>query len=66
MSIFFPIQISFDEYSPEECQETWRHIQNKIRCYRILKEILHDAREYVNQNDPFTHVYNSIFLLYLL
>lgn len=35
----------------------WKRIQDKTRCYRLLKEILNDAKESVlHTNHPYTSV----------
>jgi upstream-binding transcription factor len=44
-------------YSAEECKETWLKVQKRIRRFRLLREILNDAKDWVtapkvNNNVP--------------
>ncbi|KAK6619621.1 hypothetical protein RUM43_012378 [Polyplax serrata] len=50
-------KIAFGYYSPEECMEVWLTVCKRIRRYRILSEILHDAREWVTK--PWTNFYRG-------
>lgn len=44
-------EIAFSHYSAKECKETWFDLQKSIRRYRILKEVLDDAKSFV-MNPP--------------
>ncbi|XP_065222258.1 nucleolar transcription factor 1-like [Planococcus citri] len=44
--------ISFDDCRADECQEIWRLIQSKLRTYRIFKEVLDDAKKYIENDNP--------------
>uniref|UniRef100_T1I8H6 HMG box domain-containing protein n=1 Tax=Rhodnius prolixus TaxID=13249 RepID=T1I8H6_RHOPR len=37
-------QVAFGQYSSSECKEKWKIIEKKIRGYRILQEVLADAK----------------------
>ena len=50
-------QIKFKDYSAEECKKYWEHIQARIRRFRILAEMIPDARAWLNQ--PWTNFYKS-------
>ncbi|KAJ8981486.1 hypothetical protein NQ317_007012 [Molorchus minor] len=39
--------IVFKNYTIEDCKKTWVLLQKKIRRYRLLKEVLEDAKEWV-------------------
>lgn len=39
--------IAFNNYSVEQCKNTWLQIQKKIRRYRLLNEVLQDAKEWI-------------------
>lgn len=60
-------KIAFRDYSAEECMEVWLTISKRIRRYRILSEILQDAREWVTK--PWTNFYRGhkkvIFIILL-
>lgn len=40
-------EIAFEDYSAEECKNTWLIIQKKQRKFRLMKEVLSDAREWI-------------------
>jgi upstream-binding transcription factor len=49
--------VAFKMYSAEECKETWLKVQKRIRRFRLLREILNDAKDWVtapkvNNNVP--------------
>ena len=50
-------QIKFKDYSAEDCKKYWEHIQARIRRFRILQEMIPDARAWLNQ--PWTNFYKS-------
>lgn len=50
-------QIKFKEYSAEECRKFWEHIQARIRRFRILAEMIPDARIWLSH--PWTNFYKS-------
>ncbi|XP_044759492.1 nucleolar transcription factor 1-A-like [Coccinella septempunctata] len=39
--------VAFSHYSAKECKNTWFLLQKRIRRYRILKEVLDDAKSFV-------------------
>lgn len=39
--------VAFNQYSGEECKSTWIMIQRRMRRFRLLEEILTDAREWL-------------------
>uniref|UniRef100_A0A6P7GR63 Non-histone chromosomal protein 6-like n=1 Tax=Diabrotica virgifera virgifera TaxID=50390 RepID=A0A6P7GR63_DIAVI len=43
----YVFQIAFKNYSVEECKKTWSGVLRNIRKYRILKEVLNDAKEWI-------------------
>ena len=50
-------KIAFDNLSSTECQRIWGHIQERIRRFRIMSEMIPDAREWINH--PWTNFYKS-------
>lgn len=50
-------QIKFKEFSAEECKKYWEYIQARIRRFRILAEMIPDARTWLSQ--PWTNFYKS-------
>lgn len=50
-------QIAFNHYTPEECKKTWSLVQKRIRRFRILSEILRDAKEWISK--PWTNFYKA-------
>merc|ERR1719282_1638954 len=49
--------IKFKEFSAEECKKYWEYIQARIRRFRILAEMIPDARTWLSQ--PWTNFYKS-------
>nr|XP_023013556.1 nucleolar transcription factor 1-A-like [Leptinotarsa decemlineata] len=39
--------VAFKNYSVDDCKNTWSFIQKKIRKYRLLREMLVDAKEWI-------------------
>lgn len=37
-------KIQFDNYSKEECQSTWLAIQDQLKTYKTLGDLVHDAK----------------------
>jgi hypothetical protein len=54
---FCHLQISFGEYSGEQCKEMWGKIQKRLRRFRLLREVLEDAKAWVSK--PWTNFYRS-------
>jgi len=50
-------QIRFKDFSAEDCKKYWEHIQARIRRFRILTEMIPDARTWLSQ--PWTNFYKS-------
>lgn len=50
-------KVSFPGYGSHDCQRVWNFIQERIRRYRIMAEMLPDAREWIKQ--PWTNFYKS-------
>nr|CAD7602160.1 unnamed protein product [Timema genevievae] len=50
-------EISFGNYSATECKEMWMRIQKRVRRFRLLKEVLEDAKLWVSK--PWTNFYHS-------
>ncbi|XP_063234942.1 upstream-binding factor 1-like protein 1 [Bacillus rossius redtenbacheri] len=50
-------EIAFGGYSGDECKETWGKIQKRIRKFRLLREVLEDAKDWVSK--PWTNFYRS-------
>ncbi len=50
-------KIAFDDMSAEDCKKIWLSIQDRIRRFRILADLLPDARIWVAQ--PWTNFYKS-------
>ncbi|CAG9855115.1 unnamed protein product [Phyllotreta striolata] len=40
-------KIAFKNYSSEDCKKTWNLVLKKVRRYRILKEVIQDAKEWI-------------------
>ncbi|KDR16195.1 Nucleolar transcription factor 1 [Zootermopsis nevadensis] len=49
--------ISFGGYSAEQCKEMWGKIQKRLRRFRLLREVLEDAKTWVSK--PWTNFYRS-------
>ncbi|KAL1123313.1 hypothetical protein AAG570_002399 [Ranatra chinensis] len=50
-------QIKFGEYTVNECKEKWKAIEKRLRGYRILEELLSDAKQWIEK--PWTDFYRS-------
>ncbi|XP_023329465.1 nucleolar transcription factor 1-A [Eurytemora carolleeae] len=50
-------QIKFKNHTAEDCKRYWEHIQARIRRFRILSEMIPDARQWLSQ--PWTNFYKS-------
>lgn len=50
-------EIAFADYSPEECKKTWYHIQKRIRRFRLLNEVVEDAKGWIAK--PWTNFYRG-------
>ncbi|XP_059482012.1 nucleolar transcription factor 1-A-like [Neocloeon triangulifer] len=50
-------KIAFDNYSAEECSAMWQKVSTRLRRYRLLKELLVDAKEWADK--PWTNFYRS-------
>ncbi len=50
-------KIKFDNYSGEQCKKIWYYIQDRIRRFRIMAELIPDARTWISQ--PWTNFYKS-------
>lgn len=50
-------EVAFKNYSPAECKSVWSEVQKKIRKYRLLKEVIADARLWVRK--PWTNFYGA-------
>jgi len=37
------IQVAFGSKTPEECKERWGYIQDHLRHYRLMKELVEDG-----------------------
>ncbi|XP_044257723.1 nucleolar transcription factor 1-like [Tribolium madens] len=40
--------IAFNNYNPEQCKKTWLQVQKRIRRFRLLRELINDAKEWIN------------------
>jgi len=54
---FCHFQISFGVYTAEQCREMWGKIQKRLRRFRLLREVLEDAKAWVSK--PWTNFYRS-------
>ncbi|KAE8744875.1 hypothetical protein FOCC_FOCC008516 [Frankliniella occidentalis] len=50
-------EIAFNNYQPGDCKKTWTEISKKIRKFRLLREVLGDAREWARK--PWTNFYSK-------
>ena len=50
-------KIAFEELGADDCKKIWLSIQERIRRFRILSDLLPDARSWVAQ--PWTNFYKS-------
>lgn len=49
--------VSFASYTAEDCKEMWGKIQKRLRRFRLLREVLEDAKAWVSK--PWTNFYRS-------
>ena len=45
--------------SPAECKRYWNYVQDRIRRFRIMAELIPDARHWIGKND----INSMIFIL---
>ncbi len=50
-------KIKIDGYTGEQCRNLWLYVQNRIRRFRILAELIPDAKLWIQQ--PWTNFYKS-------
>ncbi|XP_046383911.1 nucleolar transcription factor 1-A-like [Ischnura elegans] len=50
-------EVRFGPYTGPECKAMWNKIQKRLRRYRLLRELLEDAKTWVTQ--PWTNFYRS-------
>lgn len=50
-------KIKFDNITGEHCKKLWFYIQDRIRRFRIMAELIPDARTWISQ--PWTNFYKS-------
>merc|ERR1712018_131626 len=50
-------KIRIDGYSSEQCKKLWYYVQDRIRRFRIMAELIPDARTWISQ--PWTNFYKS-------
>ena len=50
-------KIRFDQYSGDQCKKLWYYVQDRIRRFRIMSELIPDARLWISQ--PWTNFYKS-------
>ena len=50
-------KIRVDGYNPDQCKKLWYYIQDRIRRFRIMAELIPDARTWISQ--PWTNFYKS-------
>merc|ERR1712223_1707045 len=50
-------KIRFDQYSGDQCKNLWYYVQDRIRRFRIMAELIPDARTWISQ--PWTNFYKS-------
>merc|ERR1739844_486432 len=50
-------KIKFDNYSADHCKKLWYYVQDRIRRFRIMAELIPDARTWISQ--PRTNFYKS-------
>ena len=51
------VKISWEEMDPATCKSNWNMIQERIRRFRIMAEMMADARTWISQ--PWTNFYKS-------
>ncbi|KRT81653.1 hypothetical protein AMK59_5477 [Oryctes borbonicus] len=49
--------IAFKNYTGEECKATWQLVQKRLRRFRLLNELLQDAKEWTRK--PWTNFYGG-------
>ncbi|PSN58061.1 hypothetical protein C0J52_02056 [Blattella germanica] len=49
--------ICFGDYTSDQCREMWGRIQKRLRRFRLLREVLDDAKSWVSK--PWTNFYRS-------
>lgn len=49
--------VAFGDHSAQECKETWMKVQKRQRQFRLLREVLEDAKTWAAK--PWTHFYRS-------
>ncbi|PNF25609.1 hypothetical protein B7P43_G03834 [Cryptotermes secundus] len=49
--------VSFASYTAEDCKDMWGKIQKRLRRFRLLREMLEDAKAWVSK--PWTNFYRS-------
>ncbi|KAJ1527096.1 hypothetical protein ONE63_008636 [Megalurothrips usitatus] len=50
-------EVAFNNYTPEECQTVMAEILKKVRGFRLMKEMISDARQWARK--PWTSFYNK-------
>ena len=50
-------KIRVDGYNSEQCKKLWYYVQDRIRRFRIMAELIPDARTWISQ--PWTNFYKS-------
>ena len=50
-------KIKFDFYTGDQCKKMWYYVQDRIRRFRIMQELIPDARTWISQ--PWTNFYKS-------
>ena len=51
------VQVCFGDYTGGQCKEMWGRIQKRLRRFRLLREVLEDAKLWVSK--PWTNFYRS-------
>lgn len=49
--------LRFGDYSSDQCRQMWEFVQKHVRCYRLLSEIITDAKSWVSH--PWTSYRNQ-------
>lgn len=49
--------IAFADYSASDCHDVWNRISKRIRRFRLLSEMLSDAKDWVTK--PWTNFYRG-------
>ena len=50
-------KVAWDELGPADCKKYWNQIQDRIRRFRIMAELIPDARHWIAH--PWTNFYKS-------